>query len=616
MSFKFPWGLFAAESTERGSNCEKSSRSYFVRKFFKSTSLEGCYFDYCFHDDDDVCPLWQKEEASIMNQPVPDELISAYFDGEVTPEERSEVERLLEASPEFRQLLDETSRLSALLHSFPREAAPPELAVNVQKQVQHAVQVPSFPNSNNRRSLRREWTAFSVGILATVASLLMFVRLNPPAGNTDLWTDTASNVSEARRENEKLGDRLDGVIVANTELVARRDRTFFSDKAEPTQLDFKPAIAAKPVDKMNADKMELAKDTVAAGLPALMTNDVDANLNSLQTQIQNEFLASLTNGDVIVPKVADPDNTIAVVDFTVVDILRETHDLKILLQKRSVKQLDDAEDPAFDKRKRSKEKSPSEKLEEKEWATKKASPRSDDFQLFYVRAPGDQLAGAIDEFSKNHPDLNWTPQLPIELPLTPQPPPTPVAEKLARSLKTAKLEADVKRDDNLEDTVAATAEADLVIGAFLARNNAFVSSVDTTLSSPTVDSETRSKLEALATPMQRSNSPTSGSSQPVTNGRNSFSESSNLGLPANGQGYFRVSVQNQTQPVTQPVPVDAAKNNTVPLLANLSVNTNGFAGGMNSRFAYALPNNENRNTRPVKMLIVLKSQQAQPHHAP
>ena len=75
-----------------------------------------------------------------MNHPVPEELISAYFDGEVSPDERGEIERSLESSSELRQQLDETSKLSALLHSFPRESAPRELAANVQKQVNAATQ--------------------------------------------------------------------------------------------------------------------------------------------------------------------------------------------------------------------------------------------------------------------------------------------------------------------------------------------------------------------------------------------------------------------------------------------------------------------------------------------
>ena len=44
-----------------------------------------------------------------MNHPVPEELISAYFDGEVSPDERGEIERSLESSSELRQQLDETS---------------------------------------------------------------------------------------------------------------------------------------------------------------------------------------------------------------------------------------------------------------------------------------------------------------------------------------------------------------------------------------------------------------------------------------------------------------------------------------------------------------------------
>ena len=65
--------------------------------------------------------------------PVSDELLSAYFDGEASPEERAAVEQLLDGSVASRRELDEIAQLSALLHSFPREAAPVELASHIQR---------------------------------------------------------------------------------------------------------------------------------------------------------------------------------------------------------------------------------------------------------------------------------------------------------------------------------------------------------------------------------------------------------------------------------------------------------------------------------------------------
>ena len=42
-----------------------------------------------------------------MNDPSENELLSAYLDGELTADERAEVERLLAANPAAREALDE-----------------------------------------------------------------------------------------------------------------------------------------------------------------------------------------------------------------------------------------------------------------------------------------------------------------------------------------------------------------------------------------------------------------------------------------------------------------------------------------------------------------------------
>ncbi len=59
-----------------------------------------------------------------MSSHFSDEQISSYFDGEVTPEERAEIERLLETSLEARREFDDYKRLSALLKDLPVESAP------------------------------------------------------------------------------------------------------------------------------------------------------------------------------------------------------------------------------------------------------------------------------------------------------------------------------------------------------------------------------------------------------------------------------------------------------------------------------------------------------------
>jgi anti-sigma factor RsiW len=55
---------------------------------------------------------------------LPEDLLSAYLDGEVTPEERARVERELAVSPEWRAVLDELTETRALLRNLPVRDAP------------------------------------------------------------------------------------------------------------------------------------------------------------------------------------------------------------------------------------------------------------------------------------------------------------------------------------------------------------------------------------------------------------------------------------------------------------------------------------------------------------
>jgi anti-sigma factor RsiW len=54
----------------------------------------------------------------------PEELLSAYLDGEATPEERALVERRLAESPEWREVLDEVRSTRELLLALPVREAP------------------------------------------------------------------------------------------------------------------------------------------------------------------------------------------------------------------------------------------------------------------------------------------------------------------------------------------------------------------------------------------------------------------------------------------------------------------------------------------------------------
>ena len=546
-----------------------------------------------------VCPSWQKEDVSIMNQPVPDELISAYFDGEVTPDERSQVEQWLDAMPELRQQLDDTSKLSALLHSFPRETAPSELATIVQRKIASVVQAPSVSPSTNSRSLRREWTAFGVGILATMASLVLFVRMTERFGpassrvasDSDHYTTSApgpkkDQLSKSLASNSAPVDRnesMDSETVLDSGSSITRENHLTVRGVVPSDL---AEGLGRSVNAQNKDRNE--NSTI---LP-------ETEMSWPETQEKNgDFLQQLKTGDVFVTKVADLSNTVIVVDFTVVDIVREANDLKLVLQKRLLHQLENTDESLTAKQ----------RIASAEKESEKKSPNSDDLQVFFIRAPGEELAGAIDEFSRNHPDLNWAPGLPIELPQL-----AAGNEEFGSVNKSLNDQPVSKTDDSDMESKAVTAEAELVYGAFLARNSVVPST-------PVADSNLSTSQNGI-----RENAPTRVASRMRRNDSNAKPDAKvqktesvdgTLQLNPSRRGYFQVSSQN---PASASQALNSTQNNsTLPLLAgspqpstNNGVIMNGIGGANQLRYWNSLPNNENRNSRLVKMLIVLKSDQS------
>lgn len=64
------------------------------------------------------------------------ELLSAYIDGEVTPREKAQVEEILLRDAGARSLLDELRQTSAMIAGLPRHGAPPDLATNLDAQLE------------------------------------------------------------------------------------------------------------------------------------------------------------------------------------------------------------------------------------------------------------------------------------------------------------------------------------------------------------------------------------------------------------------------------------------------------------------------------------------------
>src|SRR5579862_6018772 len=120
-----------------------------------------------------------------MNSKFPDDLLSAFHDGEVTPSEETVVQIRAKASPEARQELQDYERMSQLLRELPRQTAPPEFASAVLQKAERESLIPSeaalagatVGSRSTRLSRRQLWTFGAASVAAVAAGIIAFVNM-------------------------------------------------------------------------------------------------------------------------------------------------------------------------------------------------------------------------------------------------------------------------------------------------------------------------------------------------------------------------------------------------------------------------------------------------------
>ncbi len=142
-----------------------------------------------------------------------DEMISAYLDGELSDSEREYVERLVDADPQYRRMLEELQALRDSLKSLPRFQLDEGFHQRVlERAVQHTSPSPASKESERRQVWRR--LAWVGGTIAAALLLMFFLpgvfnRLDH--GSMDevgqLPDTTRATVEEQLSEQKQSGDQ-------------------------------------------------------------------------------------------------------------------------------------------------------------------------------------------------------------------------------------------------------------------------------------------------------------------------------------------------------------------------------------------------------------------------
>lgn len=416
-----------------------------------------------------------------MNPQVPDELISAYFDGEVSPDERVAVEGLLAACDEAQRELNETARLSALLHSFPRESAPAGLAGNIQRQT-NQLPLPSHSPAAATPATRHVWLQLRAAFVSCITTAAVYAivvnmtdtspRRGAPGALTDktrtsekpasapdvAMADAAPAFGPAGGMGQPLADVnekefLRGPLEASKQsaphptsatpaggggpLMRRAEGTADAERF-PKSLASREGPGKADLRDAGAANQGFGNAGAAAGAMPAQGAPVDApQIDNYSNLLSNQsFLEKLQEGKMytFVPQAADPDNNAAVVDLMVVDIDRATEQILVLLGKPENQPRDGTQS--------------------------KAKRAGDDLVVVYAVAPADRLAQALNDVTQ-HPDIvDWSSQLPLQLAGNPA-----LAESLSKKQETAsKPSADKRQEPEM-------AEAQQFVDALVLRSN-------------------------------------------------------------------------------------------------------------------------------------------------
>lgn len=324
-----------------------------------------------------------------MNPAVSEELISAYFDGEVTPAERAVVERWLAESPDRRQEFEDIGQVSALLHSLPTPDAPDELAAATMRRIERETLLAPGPATAPQRTARRERiVAFSAFFVTVAATVLVMLTSRSWMPQSDMVAMTESPALLANRA-EGLADNMDRAAPPVPALALGESATAFREGTE--------SRSSRGLDVAHSERERLPSSPKPEAQPAPASAAAKPVEERLAGQPSERMLLKdrdLRIGSVI-PYLETSGDTIALIEVTVVDVRQAAGEMQVLLRKNAVPAADSAE-PGQPQ-------------------SKTTSRDADQLIAVYVEGTSAQLAAILDSMEQQDTVLGMTLQPPLEL---------------------------------------------------------------------------------------------------------------------------------------------------------------------------------------------------------
>jgi hypothetical protein len=285
-----------------------------------------------------------------------DELLSAYFDGEVTPEERARVELLRNTSPDVAAKLASFAELSQALKSVPRESAPPEVRAAALRLAERTALLRASPKPvRPRYRYLREAVIFLTGVAATVVVGLglqtslnplsqrhdvTVLRSTPPARTMDFTADAPVPASVSNPNGSVLDERF-GVRTAMSDADVIMDRD--GDGLRPLDERSKDATSNYFSAPATTSFRREAGSAGVANAPAASAANFGTAVGAKDSSDDSEGKASVAMGDrvqiaEVFPylKANDDNDKIAIMDLYVNDPEQSANRLQWLLVQNGV----------------------------------------------------------------------------------------------------------------------------------------------------------------------------------------------------------------------------------------------------------------------------------------
>jgi negative regulator of sigma E activity len=255
------------------------------------------------------------------------ELLSAYFDRETSPEEAAEIERLLERSPEARQMLDDFAELSDLLHELPRHTLDASFANRVLQQARpQPIAASVVPFAATYRSTRWKWGT-GLGLATTAAAACVIVMVMLPRGQNENQQVAQRNMPvPAAADSRELSESAEREVLPRDLTSPPATGRTISDRNNETLVSKSLSAvsgAAGGASASPADATTLTRSQLAARSPSGIQLPTDVDLNQMAIGTVVEALQS--RGD-----------EVSMVKLTVVDVVKGVDRIKVLLTKNSI----------------------------------------------------------------------------------------------------------------------------------------------------------------------------------------------------------------------------------------------------------------------------------------